>query len=194
MLSAYRCLGIYLSWIRFLQPWLWCSGVLVSVAWIPSSPRESFVRRKCIFLHILLPKADANDEMPAALPIESNQMSLENGVSPKRSDVPIAIVGMGCRFPREATSPEKLWQLCADARSAWSEVPPERWNQDAFYHPDGGRIGAVSRSSFSLVLAYILISGRRMFAAVIFSRKILLDLIHLSSTFPQRKLRSVREQ
>ncbi|KAF8849554.1 type I polyketide synthase [Acephala macrosclerotiorum] len=27
---------------------------------------------------------------------------------------------MSCRFPGEATSPEKLWQLCADAKSAWS--------------------------------------------------------------------------
>ena len=132
--------------------------------------------------------------MLAAIPIESNQMSLENGVSPKRSDVPIAIVGMGCRFPGEATSPEKLWQLCASGRSAWSEVPPERWNRDAFYHPDGGRIGTVSRSSSSLVLYGALISGRRMLAVVIFSRKILLTLIHLSLTFPQRKPRLVREQ
>lgn len=121
-------------------------------------------------------------------------MSVENGVSPKRPDVPIAIVGMGCRFPGEATSPEKLWQLCASARSAWSEVPPERWNRDAFHHPDGGRIGTVSRSSSSFVLYCTLICGRRMLAAVIFSRKILLALMQLSSTFPQRKLRFVRKQ
>lgn len=73
----------------------------------------------------------------------TNKMSPENG-APNQKDVPIAIVGMSCRFPGEATSPEKLWQLCADAKSAWSEIPPERWNKDAFYHPDGARIGSVS--------------------------------------------------
>lgn len=76
-------------------------------------------------------------------------MSSGNGASHTRSDVPIAIVGMSCRFPGEATSPEKLWQLCASAKSAWSEIPPERWNRDAFYHPDGGRTGTVSISSSS---------------------------------------------
>jgi hypothetical protein len=81
----------------------------------------------------------------------TNQVSSGNGSSPKRSDVPIAIVGMSCRFPGDATSPEKLWQLCANAKSAWSEVPSERWNKNAFYHPDGGRIGTVSISSFILV-------------------------------------------
>ena len=90
-------------------------------------------------------------DIQTALSIKPGQMSRENEVSSNRSDAPIAIVGMSCRFPGEATSPEKLWQLCADAKSAWSEIPPQRWNRDAFYHPDGGRIGTVSISSLSLV-------------------------------------------
>lgn len=28
--------------------------------------------------------------------------------------MPIAIVGMACRLPGEATSPDKLWKLCAE--------------------------------------------------------------------------------
>ena len=78
-------------------------------------------------------------------------MSSDKEASGMRSDVPIAVVGMSCRFPGEATSPEKLWQLCANAKSAWSEIPPDRWNRDAFYHPDGGRIGSVSISSSSVI-------------------------------------------
>ena len=58
--------------------------------------------------------------------------------------MPIAIVGMSCRFPGDATSPEKLWELCAEARSAWSEVPSERFNQKAFYHPHAEKLGTVS--------------------------------------------------
>ncbi|KAL4792644.1 polyketide synthase [Aspergillus venezuelensis] len=60
------------------------------------------------------------------------------------ANIPIAIVGMGCRFPGDATSPEKLFELCLNARSAWSQVPEDRWNKDAFYHPDGKRIGTTN--------------------------------------------------
>jgi len=57
--------------------------------------------------------------------------------------MPIAIVGMSCRFAGGATTPEKLWQLCAEGRSAWSEVPSSRFNQKSHYHPDGQKQGTV---------------------------------------------------
>ncbi|KAH6608313.1 hypothetical protein Trco_004626 [Trichoderma cornu-damae] len=50
--------------------------------------------------------------------------------------IPLAIVGIGCRFPGDATNPEKLWDLIASGRSAWSKVPADRWNEEAFWHPD----------------------------------------------------------
>ncbi|MGB3292556.1 MAG: type I polyketide synthase [Phormidesmis sp.] len=49
---------------------------------------------------------------------------------------PIAIIGMGCRFPGEATSPEKFWQLLAAGRDAISTIPSERWDVEAYYDPD----------------------------------------------------------
>lgn len=58
--------------------------------------------------------------------------------------VPVAIVGMSCRFPGDATDPEKLYKMCAEARDSWSEVPSNRYNIDGFYHPDTNRSGAVS--------------------------------------------------
>ena len=69
-------------------------------------------------------------------------MAPQNGAS---SGMPIAIVGMSCRFPKSATSPSKLWDLLIEGQSAWSEIPPDRWNKDAFYHPDGGRTGTVCK-------------------------------------------------
>src|SRR5438105_4359319 len=48
---------------------------------------------------------------------------------------PIAIIGLGCRFPG-ANSPEEFWQLLCDGVNAISEVPPERWDIDAFYDPN----------------------------------------------------------
>ncbi|KAJ3951746.1 hypothetical protein N0V92_011836 [Colletotrichum tropicale] len=57
-------------------------------------------------------------------------------------DEDIAIIGMACRFPGDATSPSKLWDLLMDGKSAWSEVPASRWNQDAHYHPSQERAGS----------------------------------------------------
>jgi hypothetical protein len=45
---------------------------------------------------------------------------------------PIAIVGMGCRFPGDVNSPGDLWKLLTDARSGICEVSRERWDIDAY--------------------------------------------------------------
>jgi hypothetical protein len=58
--------------------------------------------------------------------------------------MPIAIVGMGCRFPQDATSPEKLWDMILRKQSARSDIPIDRFNVNAFYHPDSDRNGMVS--------------------------------------------------
>lgn len=49
---------------------------------------------------------------------------------------PIAVIGMGCRFPGGANSPEEFWQLLKEGMDAISEVPPERWNVEGYYDPD----------------------------------------------------------
>lgn len=56
---------------------------------------------------------------------------------------PIAIVGMACRFPGDATDTNKLWELMMEARSAHSEVPAARFDQNAFYHPESKNNGTV---------------------------------------------------
>ncbi|CAO2658326.1 Nn.00g060490.m01.CDS01 [Neocucurbitaria sp. VM-36] len=55
--------------------------------------------------------------------------------------MPIAVIGFGCRFPGDVTSSEKLWELLVEKKSARREVPSDRYNVDAFYHPDGDRYG-----------------------------------------------------
>jgi malonyl CoA-acyl carrier protein transacylase len=47
----------------------------------------------------------------------------------------IAIIGIGCRFPG-AKNPEEFWQLLREGRVAVTQVPPERWDVDAFYDPN----------------------------------------------------------
>ncbi|KAK2037085.1 beta-ketoacyl synthase domain-containing protein [Colletotrichum somersetense] len=56
----------------------------------------------------------------------------------------IAIIGMACRFPGNATSPEKLWETMVQKESAWSEFPKDRLNIDGYYHPSGDRQGSIS--------------------------------------------------
>ncbi len=48
---------------------------------------------------------------------------------------PIAIIGIGCRFPG-APDPEAFWQLLCDGVDAVTEVPADRWDVNAFYDPD----------------------------------------------------------
>ena len=60
------------------------------------------------------------------------------------SRLPIAVVGIGCRFPGNASSPDKFWELISQGRSALSTMPKDRLNVDAFYHPQPERHGTVS--------------------------------------------------
>ena len=65
----------------------------------------------------------------------------------EHDNMPIAVVGMGFRGPGEATNVEKFWNMVLQAREAWSPVPKEKWNNDAFYHPDASRNGTVDTAT-----------------------------------------------
>ncbi len=61
----------------------------------------------------------------------------------ERGAEPIAILGMGCRFPGGVSSPDDLWQLLIEERDANSEFPADRgWNLDALFGPDPDAPGA----------------------------------------------------
>src|SRR6185436_9004892 len=49
---------------------------------------------------------------------------------------PIAIVGMGCRFPGGATDLASFWKLLHNGEDAITEIPSDRWDVEAFYDPD----------------------------------------------------------
>lgn len=47
----------------------------------------------------------------------------------------IAIIGIGCRFPK-AKNPEDFWKLLTDGADAITEVPISRWDVDEFFDPN----------------------------------------------------------
>ncbi len=49
---------------------------------------------------------------------------------------PVAVVGIGCRFPGNVSGPQQYWDLLASGGDAITEIPPDRWDADAFYDPD----------------------------------------------------------
>lgn len=48
---------------------------------------------------------------------------------------PVAIIGIGCRFPG-ASGPDEFWNLLRDGTDAITEVPPDRWDVDDLYDVD----------------------------------------------------------
>ena len=58
-----------------------------------------------------------------------NRWPHEDELEPDRGhlDEPIAVIGLGCRFPGGVSGPDEFWQFMCDGKNAITEVPPERW-------------------------------------------------------------------
>jgi acyl transferase domain-containing protein/NADPH:quinone reductase-like Zn-dependent oxidoreductase/acyl carrier protein len=69
------------------------------------------------------------------------QMQRKVAEAESRAHAPIAIVGMGCRFPGGAEDAESFWELLREGREAIGEVPADRWDREAFYDPDPTKPG-----------------------------------------------------
>ncbi|OQE05273.1 hypothetical protein PENVUL_c026G08771 [Penicillium vulpinum] len=92
---------------------------------------------------------------------------------------PIAIVGSACRFPGDATTPSKLWDLLKAPRDVLSEIPESRFSTKAFYHPDGLHHGTTNVRH-----SYLLFDDHRLFDAQFFGTK----PVEANSIDPQQRL------
>ena len=54
---------------------------------------------------------------------------------------PVAIVGVGCRFPGHVNDPESYWRLLAGGVDAITAIPPDRWDAAKYYDPDPNAAG-----------------------------------------------------
>jgi acyl transferase domain-containing protein len=75
----------------------------------------------------------------ALVALEKMQAKLEASEREKRE--PVAIVGMACRFPGGGNDPKAFWDLLREGRDTIVEVPPDRWDLEAYYDPDPDALG-----------------------------------------------------
>jgi acyl transferase domain-containing protein/acyl carrier protein len=56
---------------------------------------------------------------------------------------PLAIVGIGCRFPGGADSAASLWSLLCDGVDATGDVPEARWHAARYHDPNPSKVGKI---------------------------------------------------
>lgn len=56
---------------------------------------------------------------------------------------PIAICGIGCRFPGNAESPQLFWKMLKNKTDAIGSVPKDRWDADALFDPNYRTCGKI---------------------------------------------------
>src|SRR5262249_24723190 len=63
------------------------------------------------------------------------------GMKNQKDIEPLAIVGIGCRFPGGAHDPQRLWQLLCEGVDGIVEIPGDRWDIRRFYSPVINELG-----------------------------------------------------
>ncbi|MEI6972598.1 MAG: beta-ketoacyl synthase N-terminal-like domain-containing protein, partial [bacterium] len=92
----------------------------------------------------------------------------------------IAVVGIGCRFPGKADSPEAFWALLENGVDAVTEVPADRWNAADWYDPNPSASG----KSYTERGAFLGLDELKEFDASFFG----ISPIEAASLDPQQRL------
>jgi len=74
----------------------------------------------------------------ALIALEKMQQKI-NRLESKENE-PIAIIGLGCRFPN-ADNPAEFWRMLVKGENAIEEIPEDRWNVDHFFSTDYNQPG-----------------------------------------------------
>lgn len=77
------------------------------------------------------------------LPADKQELFLKELIASYNVDEPVAIVGMGCRFPG-ANDPDSYWDILRNGKDEISEIPADRWDIDRFYDQNPNVQGKMS--------------------------------------------------
>ncbi|KAA8652757.1 type I polyketide synthase [Aspergillus tanneri] len=80
------------------------------------------------------------------------------------TSMPITIIGLLCKFPGDATSPDKFWRLLEDGRNTFSSDTGFRFDIKAHYHPHRAQSG-----TFNPVGAHFIQQDLSLFDAPFFN-------------------------
>ena len=76
---------------------------------------------------------------------DSCSTQIDEDSSERGDGQPVAVIDISFRFPQEATSSEAFWRMLVEGRS---EIPRDRFNIEAFHHPDSSRHDSVCDNIF----------------------------------------------
>jgi hypothetical protein len=81
--------------------------------------------------------------VPSRLLLALDEAAAKLEKAERARNEPIAIIGMGCRFPGGARDAASCWKLLREGVDAIGVVPADRWDADGLYDADpevAGRI------------------------------------------------------
>ncbi len=81
---------------------------------------------------------------PQRLALLAAELQARLEAAEARHGAPIAIVGIGCRFPGGARDADGFWRFLRDGGDAVEAIPRDRWDVDAYFDPDPYAPGRMS--------------------------------------------------
>jgi acyl transferase domain-containing protein/acyl carrier protein len=92
------------------------SGKLAKLLGRPVSPLDLWHHPTINELVRFLTAPESESAAAAAMPVDRGG-----------ADEPVAVIGLGCRFPGEISGPVALWRFLCEGRSSIGQVPTDRW-------------------------------------------------------------------
>jgi acyl transferase domain-containing protein/acyl carrier protein len=92
---------------------------------------------------ILSGKEETRARLARALTALKDLRAQVDALKQARSE-PIAVIGIGCRYPGGVQDADGFWRLLRDRTDAIREVPPDRWDIESFYDADPDAPGKIA--------------------------------------------------